>query len=185
VDAHRFEALVARARHAAGGGRFEAAVAAFDQALGLWRGDVLADLDGLATDWREPAAARWQQLRFAAIEDRVDARLALGHHHGVIGDLLALTCEHPYRERLWGQLMVALYRSGRQVDALATYQTARSVLVDQMGVEPGSALRAIERQVLAQAPDLAWPAPEVGGRPAPLPPVIATSSAAVLVGRTD
>jgi DNA-binding SARP family transcriptional activator len=190
VDAHRFEALVARARREGDAGRPDAASATLGEALGLWRGDVLSGLPDLAR--LRPEATRLEEMRLVALEDRIDAELALGRHTEVVGELEALTGTHPFRERFWGQLVVALYRSGRQTEALAAYQTLRSSLVDHAGVEPGPELRALERDVLAQAEDLRWRPPaarleqsvdHIGAGPVPLPPAVDAATQQALVGR--
>ena len=108
-------------------------------------------------------AARLEELRVSAAEDRIDAGLALGRHAELVGELEALVAEHPLRERLRGQLMVALYRSGRQADALEVYQRTRAELVDQLGIEPGPQLQELQRAVLAQDPALAPPGAGRGG----------------------
>ena len=108
---------------------------------------------------RSPQAtiARLEEERLGALEDRVDADLALGRHAALVGELEALVAEHPLRERLHGQLMLALYRSGRQADALERYQRARRRLVDELGIEPGSALSELERAILAHDPSSRLP----------------------------
>jgi DNA-binding SARP family transcriptional activator len=149
IDARRFHRLASDARRRLDTGQPDDALALFDQALDLWSGNALADLDGFES--LRPAVVRLEQQRLTALDDRVDARLAVGHHRALIGDLTALTEQHPYRERTWCQLMVALYRTGRQTDALAAYQTVRKILVDEVGVEPGPELRKLEREVLDQS----------------------------------
>ena len=166
VDALAFERLLARARREADAGRPAEARALLDQALALWRTDELVDLDGPGP--LRSAAVRLEQLRLAATEERIDARLALGHDAEVVADLEALTRRHPYREHLWAQLMTALYRSGRQADALAAYQQVRTVLVEEVGVEPGPELRALERAVLDQAAGLGWSGATGGTGPPPV-----------------
>ena len=103
----------------------------------------------------QAAVVRLEELRAAALELRIEAELALGHHARVIGELQSLVGEHPLRERLWAQLMTALYRDGRQADALAAYRAARERLTGEIGIEPGPELRALEARVLAQDPALA------------------------------
>jgi DNA-binding SARP family transcriptional activator len=161
VDAHRFEALVARARGELDAGDHAAAAATLRRALGLWRGDVLT---GLTTGHRvQAAAARLGAMRLAALEDRIDADLALGRHAALVGELEELTTQHPFRERMWGQLVLALYRSGRQADALAAYRSLRATLAEQLGIDPSPQLRALEAAVLRQGDDLERPLPT--GRP--------------------
>ena len=152
LDAGRFERLVAEGRAEVEAGQPKQAVAALEQALSLWRGAPLADLAYEPFVQRE--AARLEELRLSALETLVDARLALGRHAEVIGDLTGLIEEHPYRERLRGQLMLALYRSERQADALQAFQQARRALVEELGIEPGERLRDLERAILAQDPSL-------------------------------
>jgi len=155
VDALRFEARAAAGRERLAAGDPAGALASLDEALGLWRGPALADFA------YEPFAAgpvaRLEELRAAAAEDRVDALLALGRHESVVAEAEAFVGEHPLRERAWGQLMVALYRSGRQAEALRAYQRARAVLADELGIDPGPALQRLEAAVLAQSPDLDGP----------------------------
>ncbi len=157
LDASRFEALARGGRDALARGDSEGASSALERALALWRGPVLAGVAFEGTAAGE--AARLEELRVSAAEDRIDAGLALGRHTELVGELEALVAEHPLRERLRGQLMVALYRSGRQADALDVYQRTRAELVDQLGIEPGPQLQELQRAVLAQDPALAPPAP--------------------------
>ena len=162
LDAHQFERLVAEGRRELATGDPKRAAAAFEAALSLWRGAPLAGLGQEAFVPRE--AARLEDLRVAALEDLNEAKLALGHHSELIGELEALIGEHPYRERLRAQLILALYRCERQADALQAYQDARRILVEELGIEPGERLRELERAVLAQDPGLAAPSalPGVG-----------------------
>jgi YVTN family beta-propeller protein len=125
------------------------------EALALWRGPALADLDG--EPFAAAAAGRLEEQRLAVLAERIDADLALGRHGELVPELEALVAEHPYRERFRAQLMLALYRSGRQADALAAYRAARETLVEGLGIEPGEELRALERSVLEQDPALAAP----------------------------
>jgi len=125
------------------------------EALGLWRGPPLADVDAASI---RADVARLDDLRFRALEDRIAADLELGRHAAVVAELEALVAREPLRERPQAQLMLALYRSGRQADALAVYRAARRTLVDEMGLEPGRELRELETKVLAQDPALDPPA---------------------------
>ena len=177
LDAHNFERLVAEGRRELATGDPKRAAAAFEAALSLWRGAPLAGLGHEAFVARE--AARLEDLRLAALEDLNEAKLALGHHSELVGELEALIGEHPYRERLRAQLMLALYRCERQADALQAYQDARRTLVEELGIEPGERLRGLERGVLAQDPALAAPAARpgvgAGGRdPGDLPTGVVT-----------
>src|SRR6185437_11594964 len=142
-------------------GRYEQAAGTLRQALGLWRGQVLADLADYG--FIRPEAARLEELRLAATEARVDADLGLGRHDALTAELEQLAGEHPMRERLHGQLMLALYRCGRQADALAAYRRVRDLLADELGVDPGEPLRRLHASLLAQDPALDWN----GGRHAP------------------
>ena len=122
------------------------------EALALWRGPPLADL--AFESFAQPAIARLEELRLVAIEKRIDADLALGRHAEVVAELEALVAEHPLRERVRAQLMLALYRCGRQADALAVYQSARRELVEELGIEPSPTLRELEQSILRQDPSL-------------------------------
>lgn len=151
VDALRFEALVSEAR-----GLLpldpEAAVEALDDALSLWRGQPLSDLAD------EPSLRleieHLEELRLRALEDRAEALLALGRAADVVEELEGLAGRHPLREGLWARLMLALYRSGRQAEALAAYQRARTVLVDELGIEPSPPLQSLHERILRQDPAL-------------------------------
>ena len=148
TDLHRFEQWTADGTRALVRGDAADAAAALHGALDLWRGPALADLAD--EPFAQPAIARLEELRLAALEQRIEADLALGRHLELVGELGALVREHPFRERLRGQLMLALYRSGRQTDALAAYRDARRVLVETFGVEPRPALQELERSILQQ-----------------------------------
>ena len=152
LDAHRFEGLVAEGRSELAGGHPQRAVSALEGALALWRGAPLAEL--AYEPFAQHEIARLDDLRVAALEQLIEAKLAVGAHADVVGQLEALIGEHPYRERLRAQLMLALYRSDRQADALQAYQDARTVLVEELGIEPGERLRELERAILAQDPGL-------------------------------
>ena len=156
VDVGRFEALVAGGRSALAIGDAAAADQRLCDALALWRGEPVADF--AYERFAQDEIARLGQARLGAVEDRIDARLALGEHARLVGELEALVREHPLRERFVGQLMVALYRSGRQADALESYRVARRQLVDELGLEPGRDLQELERAILAQDPTLESPA---------------------------
>src|SRR4051794_26276749 len=147
VDAHRFEQLVGRGRAALAGGDLVRAVATLDEADQLWRGPALADFADEA--FASAPASRWTELRLAAIEERLDAELQLGRP-GVAAALETLVAEHPLRERLRGLLMLALYRSGRQADALRVYSEGRVILGEQLGLEPDPELRRLEAAILAR-----------------------------------
>lgn len=160
LDAHRFERLVAEGRNELDGGRPQDAAAALEEALSMWRGRPLEDL--AYEPFAQPAIARLEDLQIVALEQLIDAKLALGRHAEVVGRLERLIADHPYRERLRAQLMLALYRCERQADALQAYQDARRALVEELGIEPGERLRELERSILAQEPALAAPATPLG-----------------------
>jgi DNA-binding SARP family transcriptional activator len=147
VDSHRFERLVAEARNESAAGRPKLAASALEDALSLWRGPPLADL--AYESFAQHEIARLEDLRVAALEQLIEAKLALGAHAEVVPQLETLIGEHPYRERLRAQLMLALYRCDRQADALQAYQDARTTLVEELGIEPGERLRELERAILA------------------------------------
>ena len=158
LDLHRFEQGMGAAKAAAAAGRPEDAARALHEALSLWRGPALADLSfegALQTD-----IARLEELRLAALEERFKADLVLGRHAELIGELEAHIAEQPLRERPRGQLMLALYRSGRQAEALEAYRDARRVLVEELGLEPSRRLKDLERDILAQDPGLEPPSGE-------------------------
>jgi DNA-binding SARP family transcriptional activator len=156
TDVGRFEGLVARGREAMAGGAPGKAADLLRQGLALWRGPPLADF--ALEPFAQAEAGRLEELRTAAIEDRIDAELAQGGVD-VVGELETLIARNPFRERLRGQLMLALYRAGRQSEALAAYRDARAALVEEIGVEPGPGLRELERAILAQDPSLDAPQP--------------------------
>jgi YVTN family beta-propeller protein len=155
IDLDRFESLVAEGQRAVQHGDARTAAARLREALGLWRGPPLADF--AYESFAQPEIARLDQSRLAALEERIDAELALGEHARLVGELEALVHEHPLRERFIGQLMLALYRSGRQADALESYRIARGRLVEELGLEPGRELQELERAILAQDPALEAP----------------------------
>jgi DNA-binding SARP family transcriptional activator len=159
VDVARLESLIAGAR-----GRDDPRErsARLHDALSLWRGEPLAELRG--EPFAEREIARLEELRLAALEDRIDAELALGRHHDLVAELEPLVAEHVFRERLRGQLMLALYRCGRQADALHVFQSGRRALVEQLGIDPGPALAQLELSILRQDPTLDL----IAARPAPV-----------------
>jgi DNA-binding SARP family transcriptional activator len=148
LDLTRFERLTEDARHARERGDTRVADELSREALKLWRSEPLADLAG--EPFALAAVRRLEELRLAALEQRVDGDLALGRHGELIPELEQLVREHPLRERLRAQLMLALYRSGRQADALDAYRAMRAALVEGLGIEPTPALRELERAILAQ-----------------------------------
>ena len=155
LDVQRFERLVARAGEAIAAERPADATGDLRTALGLWLGDPLADV--ASEPFATGEAARLHELRLHALELRNDAELALGRHAELIADLEALVAEEPFRERLREQHILALYRAGRQQQALAAFRAARATLLDELGVEPGPRLQELERRILRQDPELAAP----------------------------
>jgi DNA-binding SARP family transcriptional activator len=150
LDAARFQDGFTAGRAALEAGRYAEAAQTLHQALDLWRSPVLADLADYA--FTRPEAARLGELRLAALEARIDADLALGRHDALTAELDQLAAGHPLRERLHGQLMLALYRCGRQADALAAYRRARELLASELGIDPGEPLRRLHDRILAQDP---------------------------------
>ncbi len=155
IDAERFAGLVALGRRALADGRAEAAVATLSDALELWRGPAYAGFE--STAFGQAEARRLADMRLAALEDRCAAELELGRASAVVPEVERLLGEHPLRERLWSLLVLGLYRSGRQGDALAAYDRAREVLAEELGVDPGPDLRELHGRVLVQDPTLAGP----------------------------
>jgi DNA-binding SARP family transcriptional activator/tetratricopeptide (TPR) repeat protein len=150
VDLHRFRAALSRASTAPGP---EQAATVLRDALALWRGPVLADLVADGVTW--PELVEITRLRDVAVEDRFDAELACGRHREVIAEIEALAGDHPLRERVQGQLMLALYRSGRQADALAVFRSARERFAAELGIDPCPELVRLEQAILTQDPALA------------------------------
>jgi predicted ATPase/DNA-binding SARP family transcriptional activator len=171
VDALRFARLAGEGRAALREGHLSEVAATLRGALALWRGAPLEEF--LDRDWARREATRLQELYLDAVEDRIDADLSLGLHANVVEELRDVLGEHPFRERLWGQLMLALYRCGRQPEALAAYAEARRVLAEEHGLDPGPELVRLERAILAHdpalaAPESATPRQPAGNLPAPL-----------------
>ena len=165
VDLHRFERLVAQA---AEGGDAERRSTLLNEALAMWRGSPLADL--AYEPFADIEIARLEELRTVAREELIQAELELGHHSQLVGEVEMLVAEHPLRERLRGQMMLALYRSGRQAEALEAYRQARETLVEELGIEPSPDLQRLEQSILRHDSELdlvRTAAPEVWwGRPA-------------------
>jgi DNA-binding SARP family transcriptional activator/Tfp pilus assembly protein PilF len=157
LDVSRFEAAQLSAREAARGGAWDRAAEQLRAALSLWRGEPLADVPSELLALRE--VPRLAEMRLQALEARAEADLHLNRHADVIAELRQLAGTHPLRERLHALLMLALYRDGQQGEALAAYQRARRMLIEELGAEPGPELRQLERQILAADPALAAPAP--------------------------
>ncbi len=185
LDLTRFERAVADARQALAEGDAPKARELLGDALALWRGPALAEI---SEPFARHEGARLEELRIAALEQRIEADLALGHHRDVVGELEALIAEHPLRERLRLQHMLALYRSGRHAEALASYQAFRRTLADEMGIQPSISLRELERQMLQQDPSLEPPTHAEGRarRPAEpragLPPAMSPMREAAISG---
>jgi DNA-binding SARP family transcriptional activator/DNA-binding beta-propeller fold protein YncE len=174
LDLASFERLVGEGRNALERGDAELAAARLREAESLWRGRPLADLE--FEPFVRIDVERLEELRLAALEDRIEADLALGRHADLAGELDALVARHPLRERLRAQLMRALYRSGRQADALRAYGEARQHLVDELGIEPGPALRQLQQAVLEHDPGLDAPDPVRSPPPTRVPARSARSS---------
>jgi len=155
LDAARFERLAGAGREALEHGEAAAAAGRLREALGLWRGRALADVVSVEALARE--GARLEELRLVAVEGRIEAEIELGAAAEAAGELAGLVGAYPVRERLWRLLVLALYRCGRQADALAAYRRARAVLAGELGIEPGEELRALEQAVLRQQVPAAAP----------------------------
>jgi DNA-binding SARP family transcriptional activator len=183
VDADRFRTLFDQARAALADGGAEVAVQILGDALDLWRGPPFADF--AYQPFAQDEIARLEELRLIALEEQVEASLALGRHAPLVGELEALIAHHPLRERLRAQLMVALYRCDRQSEALRAYQDARRLLVEELGLEPSRRLRDLEQAVLRQDPALDWsPRPRaVPGAADPGQQVSRDGVGSVFVGR--
>jgi len=152
LDAEAFHRGLAEGRHALARDDPRRAAEQLRQALDLWRGPALADL--AYESFAQPEITRLEELRLTAIEERIDAELALGSEDELVGELETLVERHPLRERLRGQLMLALYRAGRQAEALRVYQDGRQHLAAELALVPGESLRRLERQILEQDPEL-------------------------------
>jgi predicted ATPase/DNA-binding SARP family transcriptional activator len=163
LDTAAFHRLAALGRSAQAGGHPEEALALFDRALSLWRGPPMVDF--AYEDFAQSAIGQLLEAKATVLEDRADALLCLGRHAEVVSDLEVLIDEYPLREGLRAQLMVALYRSGRQAEALRAFQAARAVLGEELGIDPGADLRRLEAAILAQDPSLDPPALRVSEVP--------------------
>jgi DNA-binding SARP family transcriptional activator len=177
LDAARCERLLAEGRHALAQRHAAEAAERLRSALALWRGAALADV--AYESFAQGEIGRLEELRLAILEERIEADLALARHADLVGELEALVADHPLRERLRGQLMLALYRSGRQADALESYQQALRVLTEELGLEPSDVLKDLQRAILAHDPSLQPP------NEAEAVPVLAadTGAAGLFVGR--
>ena len=173
LDLERFELLAARGRSELAAGEADAAAATFREALGLWRGPAYEDVR--YEEFAQAEVGRLEELRLAALEDRIETDLALGRHRELVSELEGLVSEHESRERLSGQLMLALYRSDRQAEALELFGRTRTALLDELGLEPGPALQELQQAILRQDSALAVEPPELRRRrhlPAPETPLV-------------
>ena len=177
LDAERFEQLVEQGRRALAAGHSREAAAVLRQAESLWRGPPLADL--AFEPFAQTAIARLEEQQLAALEARVEADAAAGRHAELVSELRHLVAEHPTRERLAGQLMLALYRCGRQAEALDAYQDARRKLAEEIGVEPGPELRALQEAILHHDESIA---PQRSAEELPLE--LAAAVLSPIIGRT-
>jgi DNA-binding SARP family transcriptional activator len=175
LDLARFEQLAAEARRASP----ETAARKLREALALWRGPPLADL--AYEPFAQAEIARLEEMRLAVLEQRIDADLALGRHADLVGELEALIARHPLREGLRAQLMLALYRSARQAEALDAYRQARRELDEELGLEPSERLKLLEQAILRHDPELELPAPAPREPQSPEPPAPGLEERAVLV----
>lgn len=187
LDVQEFDGLVRRARVACTAGHLERGAMLLRAALGLWRGPVLADV--ALDELDRTLVNRLHEARLTALEDRIDVELRLGRHADLVAELTAMVAEHPFRENVHGRLMVALYRCGRQAEALQVFRTLRGRLADELGLEPGAALRQVHQAILAAAPAdqlppaLAPPGP-VGAAARPAVPAQLPSDIDAFTGRT-
>ncbi|GIH72532.1 AfsR/SARP family transcriptional regulator [Sphaerimonospora thailandensis] len=174
VDAYRFEHLVGEARGVAARGLTGPALECLDEALRLWRGPALADVG--ETDWALAESARLEELRLGAVEDRLELLLETGRHVETVADLERLVVDNPLRERLHRLLMLALYRSGRQADALTAYQALRHHLADELGIDPAPELQALAEAILRQQVPSQSPAGPSGSSSGGTAPATATAA---------
>jgi predicted ATPase/DNA-binding SARP family transcriptional activator len=180
LDAARFEAAVADGRAALTRGDAQSATSLLRAALALWRGPALADAQGAA--WAAAETARLEELRLAATETLLEARLAAGDNRGVVASAQAAVTQYPLRERLWALLMTGLYRDGRQADALRAFRRLRSHLGDELGIEPSPELQDLEARMLRQEVETASPVPMA--KTPPLPTGVVTFMLTDVVGST-
>src|SRR5919198_3799264 len=170
LDADHMRSLVAEARERIADGESEAASRLLENALALWRGPTLAGLT--LESFGRDEVAQLDELRVTVLMDRIDCDLAQGRHEQVLGELHVLVGEHPLRERLRAQQMLALYRADRQADALDAYQQARHALIEELGIEPSESLQRLQQAILRHDPALEAPtgtAATNGAAPAPTP----------------
>jgi DNA-binding SARP family transcriptional activator len=155
LDARRFESLLEQGRRELPSGEAERASTTLQEALALWRGPALADF--ALEPFAQIEIARLEELRLTALEARIEADLLLGRQDSLVAELETLVAAHPFREGLRAQLMLALYRSGRQAEALETYRHARRIFSEELGIEPGPRLQELERAILRHYSSLAAP----------------------------
>jgi DNA-binding SARP family transcriptional activator/tetratricopeptide (TPR) repeat protein len=180
LDLHEYERLVTAGKAARAAQQPGEAVEAYGRAMALWTGDALAGLDSRAI---RSAAVQLTESRLAVVEELIDIRLSLGQHHELIGELMALTAEYPVRERLRAQLMTALYRDGRQAEALGVYRQTRRTFVEELGLEPGAALQDLERAILVGDVDVVPAAAPGAARDSVPPPRLLPPDIADFTGR--
>jgi DNA-binding SARP family transcriptional activator/class 3 adenylate cyclase len=168
IDLHRFRRMVDQGRAALEGSRPWTAATLLHEAVALWRGPLLSDVVAAGVSW--PELAGIDELEIGAVETRIEADLVAGRHAELIGELETLIRLHPLREHLHGQMMLALYRSGRQADALGAYRYARRTLVEELGIEPSVRLQRLEQAILAQDPALELLGPARSGDEAGVTP---------------
>ena len=185
LDAERFESLLADGSRAREAGESLAAAELLRDALALWRGDALADF--IYEPFAQGEIARLEELRLSALEERIEADLGLGRHAALVGELEGLVREHPLRERLRAQLMLALYRAGRQADALEVYRAGHTWFAEELGIVPGSELQRLEGAILRQDAELEPPtdvSPELAAPAEATPAPETRKTVTVLVART-
>ncbi len=166
VDARRFERLL---NHAESADHLDETIDTLEEALSYWRGDPYPELTDVAVGISE--RTRLGELRLSAVENLMDAELSIGRHRALVGPLEKLVAQHPFRERIWGQLMLALYRSGRQSEALRAYQRLRRMLGDELGIEPTPEVRELEDRILLHDPKLEPDGPVLAARTNLRPPL--------------
>ncbi len=174
LDVSRVEQLVAAAEAATAADDRLGAALTLAEAQRCWRGRALAEF--IDSPWAVAGSVRLEELRLHVVEERIEAELSCGRHDALVGELEALCATHPLRERLWGQRMVALYRAGRQADALRVHQDLRDTLRDELGIDPSPKLVDLERRILQQDPTLEAPSPPAGAEAALGGPPPATPS---------
>src|SRR6201992_1707599 len=152
LDLVRFEQYIDAGERALAAGNPAGAARVWSKGLALWRGEPLAEIAD--EPFARAETSRMRERRLAALQARIDADLALGREATVVGELESLVDANPFRERFRAQLMLALYRAGRQGEALAVYARTRALLIDELGIEPGEALRELQRRILTQDPGL-------------------------------